>query len=446
MATHPHLPAADIAQLFDTLHFKQLAKPQLTYEDIAPVMTLLSAKPHVQFTQIGSSLNGVAIHRFTLGSGPTTILAWTQMHGDEPTATAAVLDWLQILLTQTPASLPEDWQSRVTLHIIPMLNPDGAQANTRENAQGIDINRDAVAQQSPEGKLLWEQATSLQPHIAFNLHDQNPYYAVGNTDAPATISFLAPAFHQDKHVDAPRLRAKQLIGEMHHVLKHWLPGNIARYDDTYSHRSFGDNIAGLGASTILIESGAHADDPYRQIARRMNVIALNTALQSLCSGTFSQRSLADYYAIPPNREDGLCDLKLCNVQQHQNHIAFNADITINMDRKTQIATIKAIGDQSVVKGFATLAGESLTVFPRKGFALTEPLELATDTYLSLLREGYIYFTGPAEYLTSHTDLPVWHCPSTLSLGCLKPEEPAYLLAGSHNTPKLAILNGHVIAL
>ena len=35
--------------------------------------------------------------------------------------------------------------------MVPMLNPDGAERFQRRNAQGIDINRDALLLQSPEG-------------------------------------------------------------------------------------------------------------------------------------------------------------------------------------------------------------------------------------------------------------------------------------------------------
>ena len=48
-----------------------------------------------------------------------------------------------------------------------MLNPDGAEKFTRENAQQIDINRDAVAQQTPEGKLLYELKNKINPHFVF---------------------------------------------------------------------------------------------------------------------------------------------------------------------------------------------------------------------------------------------------------------------------------------
>ncbi|MFT6735369.1 MAG: murein tripeptide amidase MpaA [Polaribacter sp.] len=70
-----------------------------------------------------------------------------------------------------------------------MLNPDGAELEPRVNAPGIDINRDAKALQSPEGRLLLSLAEQINPQFGFNLHSQNRYYAVGKTDKSAVILF-----------------------------------------------------------------------------------------------------------------------------------------------------------------------------------------------------------------------------------------------------------------
>ena len=42
--------------------------------------------------------------------------------------------------------------SSLTLYVVPMLNPDGAERFQRRNAQSIDINRDALRLQTPEGQ------------------------------------------------------------------------------------------------------------------------------------------------------------------------------------------------------------------------------------------------------------------------------------------------------
>ncbi|GGF79674.1 M14 family zinc carboxypeptidase [Alteromonas lipolytica] len=447
-AAHPHLPAQTIASLWQAHHFSDLNKPHLRPDDIRPVLEKLGEYADIDKRVIGHSCTGRPIERLTLGHGPMVVLAWTQMHGDEPTATAAVLDWLEMLMvnnTSNELALPDHWHSLVTLHIIPMLNPDGAQRMTRVNEQGIDINRDARQLQSPEGKLLWQQVLELKPDIAFNLHDQNPYYTAGNTAYPATIAFLAPAFHPDKHVDAPRLRAKQLIACMADTLSHWLPCHIGRYDDTYSLRSFGDNIAGTGASTILIESGAYPNDPHRQVARKMNVIALQSALEALLGNLFQQKSLADYYRIPDNVEDGLVDIKFSQVRQQLGSTDYIADISVNIDKAGR-ASIRHIGDLSAQAGFTQISAYHTSVNPLKGITLDGPLVLDEKRYKALLREGFCYFVGDAKLLDNQSGLPCLCVAAPLSYTNLFVGADAYWVMTDNEGAKRAVLNGLTVPL
>jgi len=107
---------------------------------------------------IGTSEEGRPIVAFVQeGSGPR-ILAWALMHGNEPTGYEALVQLLG---------------SKVQGHwcVIPVLNPDGAEAFTRVNACGVDVNRDARDQVSAEAKALEACRTWFQPDIALNLHD-----------------------------------------------------------------------------------------------------------------------------------------------------------------------------------------------------------------------------------------------------------------------------------
>lgn len=379
---HPNAVFSQLEQLWQAKHWPNLAKRQLTYPDITAIIDTLAADAALQHMVIGSSYLGTPIRRLTLGHGPLVVLAWTQMHGNESTATAAVLDWLRMLSDETPADLPPDWQELLTLQVIPMLNPDGAAAGTRETAQGIDMNRDAIAQQTPEGRLLWQQVQSLKPSVAFNLHDQNPYYAAGEGGEPATLAFLAPAYHPDKHVDGPRLRAKQLIAHMRHILSHWLPQGIGRYDDTYSQRSFGDAIAGTGASTILIESGEHRGDPTRQVARKLNVMALHAGLSALLSGAYQEFSLADYYAIPDNVSDGFVDIKLTQLTIDDGEYApYQVDLCLNRDeQRGQGYKIEFIGDSRGQQGLEELQANGVVWQQRP------KLDAAADELLHHVRQ------------------------------------------------------------
>ena len=47
--------------------------------------------------KIGESVEGRSINHVRAGTGPIGVLLWSQMHGDEPTATAALFDLFEYL-------------------------------------------------------------------------------------------------------------------------------------------------------------------------------------------------------------------------------------------------------------------------------------------------------------------------------------------------------------
>ena len=62
------------------------------------------------------------------------------------------------------------------------------------------------------------------------------------------------------------------------------PGQVARYDDEFEVRAFGDNITKWGTSVVLIETGPYAGpDPDRALVR-LNFVALVSAKTSAAEG------------------------------------------------------------------------------------------------------------------------------------------------------------------
>ena len=122
------------------------------------------------------------------------MLLWSQMHGNEPTATMAGLDLFNFIQGDSVlSSVRQTILDSLTVHFVPMLNPDGAEVYQRRNALNIDLNRDAQLLRSPESRILKALRDSIGADFGFNLHDQSIYYAAGATQNPATISFLDPA-------------------------------------------------------------------------------------------------------------------------------------------------------------------------------------------------------------------------------------------------------------
>ena len=202
----------------------------------------------------GSSYEGRHIRVFRCGSGRVKVLAWSQMHGNEPTSTLALLDAMKYL--EQGGSGASEILSKLTVIAIPMLNPDGYIRYDRRNAQGIDVNRDAQSLISPEARLLMKVWEDYKPDFALNLHDQETRYTSLQPLTPSLLAMLAPECNYEKSVTPARERAMKAIAAIADNLQDIAAGRIAKYDDVYTPTAFGDTFMKLGTSSILIEAGS----------------------------------------------------------------------------------------------------------------------------------------------------------------------------------------------
>ena len=248
----------------------------------------------------GLSEEGRNIYEITLGRGPIKVLMWSQMHGNESTTTKAVLDLLNSLPsnTETAALILE----RCTLKVLPMLNPDGAQAYTRVNANNIDLNRDAQELSQLESRVLKEVYTQFKPTYCFNLHDQRSIFSAGTSPHPATVSFLAPAADQERSVTAARSESMDLIAAMYSELQAIIGNQIGRYDDSFNINCVGDTFQSLGTSTVLFEAGHYQNDYEREQTREFIWYALLTALTHISNELSIENSSEIYHSIPNNEK------------------------------------------------------------------------------------------------------------------------------------------------
>jgi hypothetical protein len=262
----------------------------------------------------GVSAEGRHIPLLVVGSGPTTVLLWSQMHGDEPTATSALLDVLEHLgkTRKTPGT--ERLLSRLTLAIIPMLNPDGAERTRRTNAQGIDINRDALRLQTPEGRFLKTVRDRLKPSVGYNLHNHSPNVTAGRHGPQVAISLLSVPYDDAFTENEGRLATKRLAVLVQRLLEPFAKDRVARYDMAYTARAFGDSMTRWGTPTLLIESGGFALPDEANTLVRLNFVALLGTLHALADGSLAKVDAKAYDAIPLNTPDRLFDVLLRNAR------------------------------------------------------------------------------------------------------------------------------------
>ena len=93
-----------------------------------------------------------------------------RQHGDEPASTEAVLGLLRRIAGGGDPTLRAELR-RVTLYVVPMVNPDGATAGTRVNGAGADLNRDWGTFSQPETRAVAHAVALLRPHVIVDAHN-----------------------------------------------------------------------------------------------------------------------------------------------------------------------------------------------------------------------------------------------------------------------------------
>ena len=376
-----------------------LDKRRIKHRQLLPLMEELSKDPNFEINTVGRSIEGRILKLISIGKGDVDVFLWSQMHGNEPTATQAIFDLINFLQSEDFQEEKSEILSNLRLHFLPMLNPDGAEVYARRNTLGIDINRDALRLQSPEGQTLKRVRDSLDAEFGFNLHDQSTYYNAERTSKPATISYLAPPYNYEKDINEVRANAMKVIAYMNGIIQQYAPGQVGRYSDDFEPRAFGDNIQKWGTSAILIESGGYPNDAEKQQIRKLNFVSILSAIYVIATGQYNDISLEDYWIIPEN-DRKLFDLKIESATYMLLGKPYLLDIGIyrmevDNEDHSDFWIKSAVGDQgdlSTYFGYETFDASSYTIRPGKVYPeqISDIADLDQNRVLSLLKEGYLY--------------------------------------------------------
>jgi hypothetical protein len=374
-ASTPTALPQQLAAAWDVEHVSPSLPPLLNHDELVRRLEQLAkSSPLFDIRRAGESVEGRSINHVRVGTGSFPVLLWSQMHGDEPTATAALLDVFEYLRRHRDEPRVKSILSKLTVHAVPMLNPDGAERFQRRNAQSIDVNRDALRLQTPEGRILKQLRDDLQPRVGFNLHNQSWRTSVGDPPMPASISLLSVA-HDEKRSDSPgRLLTRKLCAVIRDALEPFASGQIGRYDDTFEVRAFGDNLTLWGTPVVLIETGAFpATEPDAALVR-LNFVAILTALDALASGAVNGADPMRYDSLPLNESRLLYLLvKNATVIAGTGVPPFTADIGIAATRRVRqtdgrrelqlIMTIDDLGDLRTLGALRTIDATGMTAIP-----------------------------------------------------------------------------------
>ena len=291
-------------------HEKKLKGRRITLENISPLLKNIEQVFRVE--KIGISELGRDIFSVSFGEGEINILIWTQMHGNESTGTKAVFDFFKLMEESIGKSkIIDKILKKCKITVIPLLNPDGAEAYTRVNANQIDLNRDVIDQSATESKILMQMIDKVNPEYCFNMHDQRTIFSVGEKNKPATLSFLAPSVDEERTITIRRKETMKIIVAMNNMLQKFIPGQIGRYSDEFYPTATGDNFQKMGHNTILIESGHFKNDYQRENTRRYTFLALLQGITSIIQAE-KEIDFHSYFNIP-NNEKKYLDIIIKNV-------------------------------------------------------------------------------------------------------------------------------------
>ncbi|MBK5255553.1 MAG: peptidase M14 [Vicinamibacteria bacterium] len=358
---------------------------------------LRSAHPkEIQVQTIGTSFLGTDIRMISIGHGQNSILLWSQMHGDEPSATPALLDLADYLARAQASPEVARILDAFTLRMIPMLNPDGAARYERRNAQGIDINRDALMLTTPEGRLLKSIRDRFSPVLGLNLHDQSRRVTVGDTGILSSISLLAVAGDAAGTITPGRLRAKRVASRVVVALSPFIPGGIARYDEDWNPRAFGDNITAWGTPVVLIESGGFPAGGGFGDLTRLNVVALVSILEGLSRNDLADVSTGVYDDLLRNRADAYADIAItgASILEPRSGKWFEADLAFDLLSSDQTVAgcavpartgsrVVEVGDSRVVTPGRRIDGRSMLLAPLSVDLQLKPGEITREALLAL---------------------------------------------------------------
>jgi hypothetical protein len=346
---------------------------------------IIKMKTAIGLKQVGLSAEGRSINMLSFGSGTRDILLWSQMHGDEPTATAALLAVFNFFAKNSNTPFVQFLYKNLDINAIVMLNPDGAERFVRRNAQGIDVNRDANRLATPEGRILKQMAGQINPLYGFNLHDMGGRETVGKSGKLLSIALMAPPYNEADEDNPSRLRAKRMAVFIKEVLDQLIPGHVARYKADYMPRAFGDAFQSWGVSTVLVESGLSDSNEPQQLVR-LNFVILLSAFAAIADQRIEAADTALYEQIPLEGVE-VCDLLIKDalVYNGRDIAPFKADIGINVDYrrdKDKIVVeglIDDIGDLSETSGRVVIDAREMIVMP--GFILQGKTIENADGYL-----------------------------------------------------------------
>lgn len=163
------------AQLLTPLEQSNYTRLTSNAELVKYIQSVIIQSPWITMDTLTFSSNGKPLPVVMISKGKhkdkIKVLIFAQQHGNEPSGKEGAL----MLLRDIANGTLDDILQKVTLYLVPQMNPDGNDINVRRNARGMDLNRNHMIMTEPEVIGLHELYAKIDPEVTLDVHEYSPY-------------------------------------------------------------------------------------------------------------------------------------------------------------------------------------------------------------------------------------------------------------------------------
>jgi hypothetical protein len=261
-----------------------------SYEELTEFIYQLDILSDVLKVEIiGKSVEGRNLYALKFSNsifgGDTSkikVLIFAQQHGDEQSGKDGALLLARELLKAENSYL----FNKIDFALIPQMNADGSEINVRQNANGMDLNRNHLILTEPETIALHKLFDKYLFEATMDVHEYYPYTEdfisygyikyfdeqIGTTTNP-NVSERIRNYSNEEYLPF----IKSYLNERNFTSHNYIPGgppeiNLIRYS-TYDIND-GRQSLGIQNSFSFIQEGKNGEDSLDNINRRANGQAL----------------------------------------------------------------------------------------------------------------------------------------------------------------------------
>lgn len=281
LAAAAALAAAPVPAPFPRDH-RELRRT-IGYEEMAGFLKTVARPGLITVSEEGKSTQGRSLFLVRLRRGaskaPLRVFFYAQQHGNEVSGKDALLCLIRDI-AERPERLPAD----LDLYLMPMVNPDGAEAYRRVNGAGADLNRDHLLLVQPETRALHQAARRILPHLAVDGHeftrDGKDHKARGWScwEAITMDGLNHPLYPEALRAAALDLveSARPVLAKAGHAYTRYTVGGLPPDEEirpsTIEVTDGRNSLGALGAVSFIIEAGVRRSvaDPQADLGSRVD--------------------------------------------------------------------------------------------------------------------------------------------------------------------------------